>query len=241
MRLTRAVFVLSLSGMGIFPDAELLAQTEKTDRPSAAASSQKTPSEPTPTRRDGGTSSARLAAPATTKGVSRHRKLLSSAKHSDRPLAQAPTFEMRADGTSVVRLVLSKSAEVNVRNAKGKARSERLELALKDVYVGVKNNTNPLVTEHFPTPLRRVVLRRDGTGAVLVLELRENVPVQHSTTAGPGGAMIIELSLPRPTRAYSVPPARSSDKVSSRSGVTSRSAEGPKSRSSLDGPPGPRP
>jgi hypothetical protein len=228
----------------MLPNAELRAQTEMT---ASAASS--TPAQRVLPRArssgDVGSSSPRTARTATANGAS-SRKSPRVVNESERAQAQAPTFEMRPDGTSVVRLILSRSTEINVRppSSKGsKAHPGRVEITLKEVNVGVKNNTNPLVTEHFPTPLRRVVLKRDGAGALLVLELREDVPIQRSTKAGPGGSTIVELLVPRPTRAYSVPATQHAERASSnKSNPPPRRVEGStKASGSLDGPPGPRP
>jgi hypothetical protein len=150
---------------------------------------------------------------------------------------------MRSDGTSVVRIVLSKDTAVARRPPTAKTRqpSRRIELTLKDVNVGVKNNTNPLVTEHFPTPLRRVALKRDGSGALLVLELREDASVQQSTKAGPGGTLVVEVTLPKPTKNYPVPSTRKGSGAPFAPDPGTRHVEPTSPDETLDGPPGPRP
>ena len=122
-----------------------------------------------------------------------------------RPLAAAPNFEMRADGTSAVTLMLSHAVELRrVTGARGAESPLIAEFVLENAQIGVKNNTNPLVTDHFPTPLLRVVMRRHKQGAILRLEFREAVHVSPSTKPGPAGSSLVEIVVPKPTRVYAV-------------------------------------
>ncbi|HEY5960038.1 MAG TPA: hypothetical protein VIV60_25975 [Polyangiaceae bacterium] len=114
-----------------------------------------------------------------------------------RPLLQAPNFELRPDGSSVVTLPISKSTEVT-RITKG----QLIEYQLKDAQVGVQNNLNPLITAHFNTPLDRIVLRRTDSGAALILVLREPAQPLHLVRNAATGGALLEVTLPRPTRAY---------------------------------------
>ena len=65
------------------------------------------------------------------------------------------------------------------------------------------NNTNPLVTEYFDTPLARARLKNDKNGAQLVLELRESVQPKHRVVDGPNGTQMLYIDLPKATRVYS--------------------------------------
>jgi hypothetical protein len=116
-----------------------------------------------------------------------------------RPLVQAPSFQIRGDGTSVVSLAISRPVSV-VESRAGR----RIEYRLDTAQVGVENNLNPLITGHFPTPLLRVVLRRDKGGVILVLHLRETTEAAHVVRAGPAGA-VLEVTLPKPTRSFPPP------------------------------------
>lgn len=109
-----------------------------------------------------------------------------------RPLVQAPNFLIRADGTSVVSLALSRTLPVSQRTA-----GHRVEYLLKGAQVGIENNLNPLVTEHFVTPLVRAVLRRDKAGLVLVLQLREDVRPVYAVHESPTGSATLEITLPK--------------------------------------------
>jgi hypothetical protein len=117
-----------------------------------------------------------------------------------RPLAQAPSFAMRADGSSVVTLALSQTTQVTRVIDAG-----RVEYRLRDAQIGVSNNMNPLVTAHFSTPVERVVMRRLKDGVALSLELREQVRPLHQIRNGPAGGAVLEITLPKPSRTYAVP------------------------------------
>ena len=118
-----------------------------------------------------------------------------------KPLATAPSFRLLADGTSQVTLLISRQAAVTPRG-----NGKRVEYFIAGAQVGVANNTNPLVTTHFPTPLARTRLIRTKSGALLVLNLREQVQPAYDLRTGPGGTMLLTVRLPRPSRGYS--PAR---------------------------------
>jgi hypothetical protein len=97
-----------------------------------------------------------------------------------------------------------------------------VEFALKGVQVGVRNNTNPLITEHFATPLSRVQLRRGQAGAHLLLHLREAVQVTPSMKTGPSGTVIFEVTLPKPSGPYAAPKRNAR---SSKEGETAQEAK----------------
>jgi len=115
------------------------------------------------------------------------------------PLATYPGFRMLKDGRSEVWVQISKKVTVTPSIAAGHA-----TFVLSGVDVGIHNNTNPLVTEYFDTPLARARLKRDGNGAQLVLELREAVSPTHRVVDGPAGTMILYVGLPKAQRSYAV-------------------------------------
>jgi len=114
------------------------------------------------------------------------------------PLATYPGFRMLQDGSSRVSLRVTRSVDVGVHRAPGS-----VTYVLPGVQVGVRNNTNPLVTTHFNTPLARARLVRGKAGAELVLELRESGEPKHRIGKGPYGSMLLEVVLPRSSRDYS--------------------------------------
>jgi hypothetical protein len=113
------------------------------------------------------------------------------------PLATYPGFHMVGDGTSKVWVSVTRPVDVQVRRA-----GSQVTFVLSGVDVGVRNNTNPLVTTHFNTPLERARLVRDRAGALLVLELREAAEPAHKISKGPYGTMVLEIALPRAQRIY---------------------------------------
>lgn len=115
------------------------------------------------------------------------------------PLATYPGFRMLKDGRSEVWVQISKKVSVTPSVAAGHA-----TFVLTGVDVGIHNNTNPLVTEYFDTPLARARLKRMDGGAQLVLELREAVSPTHRIVDGPAGTMILYVELPKAQREYSV-------------------------------------
>ena len=122
------------------------------------------------------------------------------------PLATYPGFRMLPGGKSAVWLYINKKVPVDVRRAAG-----RVVYVLPGVQVGTVNNTRPLLTHFFETPLARAQLRPEKGGAELVLELRENVQPTHRVVDGPRGTMILQVELPRATRSHTMPvtPSRS--------------------------------
>jgi hypothetical protein len=107
-------------------------------------------------------------------------------------LATYPGFHMKPNGQSVVWLRISKKVPVQVRHAAG-----RVVFVLPDVQVGVQNNTNPLVTTHFPTAVSKAQLVRTKDGAQLVVELRQTVKLTHRVIDGDSGTMLLEVTVPR--------------------------------------------
>jgi hypothetical protein len=113
------------------------------------------------------------------------------------PLATYPGFRMLPGGGSTVWVMVSKKVSVDVRRARG-----RVSYVLSRAQVGIWNNTNPLITHYFDTPLSRAWLRPEKGGAELVLELRENVEPKHRVVDGPGGTMILHVELPRASKRH---------------------------------------
>ena len=88
---------------------------------------------------------------------------------------------------------------VSVERAKG-----QVSYALEGAHVQVWNNTNPLVTTHFRTPVARTKLNPGEAGARLVIDLREDVEPTHEVVAGPRGTMLLRIQVP-PTTSQAVP------------------------------------
>jgi hypothetical protein len=121
------------------------------------------------------------------------------------PLATFPAFRLRPDGTSVISVTLSRKSKVEMT-----ARGRTVRFRLPGVYVDVKNNTNPLVTSHFATPVQSTRLRAEKDGASLIIELREPLTPTHRELDGPRGTMVLEVTVPAGSAPASRPTASSS-------------------------------
>jgi hypothetical protein len=128
----------------------------------------------------------------------RRKKAVAPPLDPNKPLATYPGFAVQPDGTSKIWLSINKKVPVEVRRAAG-----RVVFVLRQVQVGVRNNTNPLVTTHFQTAVSSARLVREKDGAQLVVELREKVEPTHRVTGAAGGTMLLEITVPRPTRSFS--------------------------------------
>jgi hypothetical protein len=107
------------------------------------------------------------------------------------PLATFPAFRLLPDGTSVISVTLSRRSRVEM-NARGRT----VSFHLPGVYVDVRNNTNPLITSHFATPVQSTRLRAEKDGASLIIELREPLTPTHRELDGPRGTMVLEVTVP---------------------------------------------
>ena len=121
------------------------------------------------------------------------------------PLATFPAFRLRSDGTSVISVTLSRRSKVAMS-----ARGRIVSVHLPGVYVDVRNNTNPLVTSHFATPVQSTRLRAEKDGASLIIELREPVTPTHRELDGPRGTMVLEVTVPAGSAPASRPAGSSS-------------------------------
>lgn len=134
--------------------------------------------------------------PARKKAAPAKRKRRAAAKGG--PLATYPGFRVLPNGASELVLRVSKKVDVRMQKANG-----RVAFVLPSVHVGIRNNTNPLITTHFDTPLARAQLVEHKDGTDLVLELREVVVPKFSVREAPGGAIALLITLPPPSRTYS--------------------------------------
>ena len=78
----------------------------------------------------------------------------------------------------------------------------RLRYFMPGAQVGVYNNTNPLVTKHFNSPISWARLHPVRGGAELVVQLRESVEARHTTTSEPGGTMLLRVAVGKAARQY---------------------------------------
>jgi hypothetical protein len=131
------------------------------------------------------------AEPRQRKKASKADKKAERALDPARAIATYPGFAMLSGGRSKVWVAINQKVEVQALG-KGRIRS----FLLVGTQVGPRNNTNPLITTHFPTPLARAQLRRHAKGAELVLWLRDDVDVSVRSVSGPKGTITVEVELP---------------------------------------------
>jgi len=118
------------------------------------------------------------------------------------PIAMFPGFRMLRDGRSLVWVNISRKVPVEVHSAAG-----RVTYLLGGAQVSIRNNTNALVTTYFDTPLSRARLVPGKQGTQLVLELREKVTPSYKVLKGPGGTMLLQVTLPPPSKSFRPPSA----------------------------------
>ncbi len=115
---------------------------------------------------------------------------LAAMRSVNAPVVAWPGFQVTPTGSRVF-VAMTRSAAVT------ESRS-----ALQRVYhipggrIGVSNNRRPLITEAFPTPLRRALLRASRGGVDLVLQLRSDVEGRLSQEPGPQGLQFVYVDFP---------------------------------------------
>lgn len=121
-------------------------------------------------------------------------RIVHAAPKATGPVATLPGFEMLGDGSSRIFVQLTQTVPVEERKAKG-----ALTYVLKGAHVTVHNNTNPLVTVHFNTPVTDARLRQAGNDLLLLINLRAATnPTWKITPAKEGGA-ILQIDFPKGT------------------------------------------
>jgi len=188
----------------------LAAQTAPPASPPATASAAAAPATaPSPAGRAAGDSSAPAAAPSppprpatgyapastprkgvvrlgSGKGTKRVTKARVDRKAQSGAFVVEPGFELLEGGGSRFFVELGQAVPVEQRKAKG-----AMTFVLKGARNAFRNNENPLVTEHFNTPVRRAKLVPSGKDLLFVFDLREDVgATQRVVTTNEGHAMV---------------------------------------------------
>ena len=106
-----------------------------------------------------------------------------------------PTFEVLADGRSLVTVQVSGKTTATEQKAEG-----RLVYALKGVQVPARVNRMALPTQNFETRVSQVQLEQTPDGANLVIDLREPAgETQHTVSDLEGGTMLA-VTIPKTVR-----------------------------------------
>jgi hypothetical protein len=103
-----------------------------------------------------------------------------------------PGFQMRADGSSRVFVQSSAQLEPEIKSADGK-----ILVHLPGARVAAETNRLPLETRFFNTPVTKVSLSLDRSGATLVLDMRAAVTPQLSSERGSTGYYFTFIDLPK--------------------------------------------
>ncbi len=108
------------------------------------------------------------------------------------PVATLPGFEMLAEGGSRLFVELSQTVPVEERRAHG-----TLTYVLHGAHVTVHNNTNPLVTVHFNTPVASARLVPSGHDLLFVVTLRANATPTWKVNPGKEGSSVLTVDFPK--------------------------------------------
>jgi hypothetical protein len=137
-----------------------------------------------------GWSDDKPAAKAAAKPAAHHAPR--AAHRSDAPNATMSGFESMADGSTRLFVELSKPTTYTVKTGKN-----RLTYLIKGAYAGRRNNTNPLVTVHFNTPVTNARLVPQGRDLKLIVHLRAKVEPSVTMDAGKDGSAVMHITFPK--------------------------------------------
>ncbi len=108
------------------------------------------------------------------------------------PIASAPGFSRKEDGTSRIWIEVSRKVDVLENKAAG-----RVVYRLRGAAVLQKTSQLPLLTGFFATPVERVQLVQEGPDCDLIVELREPADLTQRIVETPRG-MVLEVDVPMP-------------------------------------------
>lgn len=108
------------------------------------------------------------------------------------PVATLPGFEMLAEGGSRLFVELTQQVPVEERRARG-----TITYVLHGAHVAVHNNTNPLVTVHFNTPVASARLVPAGHDLLFVVSLRANATPTWKVNPGKEGSSVLTVDFPK--------------------------------------------
>ena len=136
------------------------------------------------------------------------------------PIATLPTFEVLADGRSLVTVQVSGKTTATEQKAEG-----RLVYALKGVQVPARVNRMALPTQNFETRVSQVQLEQTPDGANLVIDLREPAgETQHTVSDLEGGTMLA-VTIPKTVRYAAAPESKPSEGAGTDERRSSRPSE----------------
>ena len=108
------------------------------------------------------------------------------------PVATLPGFEMLAEGGSRLFVELSQTVPIDERKVHGS-----ITYVLHGAHVTVHNNTNPLVTVHFNTPVASARLVPSGHDLLFVVSLRADATPTWKINPGKEGSSVLTVDFPK--------------------------------------------
>jgi hypothetical protein len=109
----------------------------------------------------------------TTPGTGNSLPKVEELKEMDGSWITWPGFTMKSDGGSRIFLQTNTPLEYSQKNKK-----KKITITFKKTKIFLSNNQNPLITQHFNTPLGRAYLKKHRKDAQLVLLLKQDTEVQ---------------------------------------------------------------
>ncbi len=131
------------------------------------------------------------------KAAAKHGKTKAPKFDPSLPTVTYPGFQLLASGASQLWVAVSRAVEVR-QERKG----SQLIFILGGAQVGTANNTNPLITTHFDTPMASARLLPAKEGARLTIWLREDIEPTHRILPGPRGTMLLAVTFPKAKKKY---------------------------------------
>jgi hypothetical protein len=151
-----------------------------------------------------------------------------TAARKSTPDALLPGFEVQADGSTRFFVQLTQAVPFETKKARGS-----LTYVLKGAHVDRRNNTNPLVTVHFNTPVTSARLVPHGNDLWFVLDLRADAsPAATMDTPAQGGPATLRIDFPKGNYAPTTAAPASPDDVAAPAGSSSTPSPAPPASSS---------
>jgi hypothetical protein len=139
------------------------------------------------------------------------------------PDALLPGFEVQPDGSTRFFVQLTQAVPFETKKTRGS-----LTYVLKGAHVDRRNNTNPLVTVHFNTPVTTARLVPHGNDLWFVLDLRADAsPAATMDTPAQGGAAMLRIDFPKGNYAPSTAAPASPDDAAAPAGSSSTPSPAP--------------
>lgn len=128
----------------------------------------------------------------------RHFQVRSGVRHhpnvpaASGPVATLPGFEMLPEGGSRLFVELTQTVPIEERKARG-----TITYVMHGARVTVHNNTNPLVTVHFNTPVAGARLAQSGRDLLFIVTLRADATPTWKVNPGKEGSSVLTVDFPK--------------------------------------------